>query len=201
MSGDKEMSISLQKGEKVVLTKSADSSLEQVIMGVGWDVAPPRKGLLSFLGVEEQIDLDASCLLFNAQGQLVDTVWFEQLQSQEGSIRHSGDNVTGKGDGDDEQILVDLTRVPLSVSSLVFVVNSFTGQDFSRITNAHCRLIDANTKREMAHYRLDSQGAHTAILMVRLYRKEGAWKLHAIGEPGRGKTFHDLLPTVAKYLI
>ncbi|NGZ05435.1 MAG: TerD family protein [Magnetococcales bacterium] len=195
------MSISLQKGEKVLLVKQSADCLQQVFMGLGWDVAPQKKGLLSFLGVADHIDLDASCLLFNSQQELVDTIWFEQLQSQDGSVRHTGDNVTGEGDGDDELIMVDLARLPQTVTSLVFVVNSFTGQDFSRVANARCRLVDQTHNREIANYQLNSQGAHTAITMVRLYRKGSDWKIHAIGEPGRGKTFHDLLPAIRKHLV
>jgi tellurium resistance protein TerZ len=75
------------------------------------------------------------------QGQMVDIVWFRQLQSKDGSIKHSGDNRTGAGEGDDEQIIVDLSRIPANVKSLVFTVNSFTGQNFSQVENAYCRIV------------------------------------------------------------
>ena len=84
--------------------------------------------------------------MFNAQKQKVDEVWFRQLRSRDGSIIHTGDNRTGAGEGDDEQIIVDLSGVPSEVSTIVFVVNSFTGENFSQIENAFCRLVDKSTR-------------------------------------------------------
>ncbi|MBF0212992.1 MAG: TerD family protein [Magnetococcales bacterium] len=194
------MSISLNKGETIRLSKESDGRLNRVILGLGWDVAAPKKGLMRFLGVQETIDLDASCILFASDGTMQEAVWFEQLQSRDGSIRHTGDNVTGAGEGDDEQILVELNRVPSHITALMFVVNSFGGQTFDRVANAHCRLLDANNNREVARYQLDSQGAHTALIMAQLLRSGAEWKMHAIGEPGRGKTFHDLVPSLIKHI-
>ncbi|MBF0189738.1 MAG: TerD family protein [Magnetococcales bacterium] len=194
------MSISLQKGESIHLAKPGGDTLKRVILGLGWDVAPPKKSLMRFLGADDTIDLDASCILFDQKGKIFDAVWFEQLSSRDGSIQHTGDNVTGAGEGDDEQIVVDLTRVPQSIQTLIFVVNSFSGQDFDRVSNAHCRLIDADNNREVARYRLDSQGPHTALIMAQLHREGAEWKMRAIGAPGRGKTFHDLFPSLVQHL-
>ncbi|MEO5332240.1 MAG: TerD family protein [Magnetococcus sp. YQC-5] len=194
------MSISLQKGQKIRLSKESGAAMDQVILGLGWDVTTKKSGLLSFLGSDGEIDLDASCLLFNDAKQLLDVVWFEQLRSRDGSIQHTGDNVTGAGEGDDERIIVELSRVPTAVTTLVFVVNSFNGQTFDRVQNAFCRLIDASNQREYAIYRLDSQGSHTAMIMAKLYRHSGEWRMHAIGAYGRGKTVQALLPDIEKHI-
>lgn len=193
------MAISLQKGQKISLSKEAGGSLTKVVMGLGWD-AVKKKGFLGFGGGSEDIDLDASCLMFDERGQLTDTVWFRQLKSQDGSIHHTGDNRTGAGDGDDEQIIVDLSRVPPQVKSLVFTVNSFTGQSFSQVANAYCRIVDASNKAEIARYDLSVQGSHTAQIMAKVYRHNGEWKMHAIGENGVGRTFNELMSQITPHL-
>ncbi|CAB1275545.1 TerD family protein [Candidatus Nitrosacidococcus tergens] len=193
------MSIQLTKGQKISLEKEVHHSLSKVIMGLGWD-AIEKKGFLGFGGGKQEIDLDASCILFNTSGSLVDTVWFGQLKSKDGSITHTGDNRTGDGEGDDEQIIVDLSKVPIEVSSLVFVVNSFTGQSFDQIKNAFCRLIDYSNDKEIARYDLSCQGSHNAQIMAKVYRHNNEWKIHAIGENATGKTFHDLLPVILPFL-
>jgi len=189
----------LQKGQKISLDKEAGSALTKIVMGLGWD-AIKKKGLFGFGGGSTEVDLDASCVLFNEQNQPVDTVWFRQLKSKDGSIVHTGDNRTGAGDGDDEQIVVELLRVPASVKSLVFVVNSFTGQNFSQIDNATCRILDGRTQQEVARYNLSCQGSHTAQIMVKLYRHNAEWKMHAIGENCSGRTFQDLMPHMLPHL-
>ncbi|MBF0308667.1 MAG: TerD family protein [Magnetococcales bacterium] len=194
------MAISLQKGQKISLSKEAGTTLTRILMGLGWDCVK-KKGLLgSLFGGGKEVDLDASCLLFNASGQLLDAVWFKQLRSKDGSVMHTGDNTTGAGEGDDESIIVDLTRVPESVTALVFVVNSFTGQGFDTVANSFCRLVDHTNNREVARYQLDSQGPHTAMVLGKLYRHENDWKMHAIGEKAQGKTFLDLLPIISANL-
>jgi tellurium resistance protein TerZ len=193
------MSVSLAKGQKVSLEKSGGGGLTQVTMGLGWDVARP-KGFLKRMAGPRSIDLDASCLLFDTGRTLVDQVWYGQLRSQDGSIRHTGDNLTGAGEGDDESIDVDLPKVPANVQTLVFVVNSFTGQDFSQIENAFCRLVDRSTGEEVARYDLTDQGSHTAQVMAKVFREDGGWAMEAIGHNASGRTFHDLVPVVSPYL-
>jgi tellurium resistance protein TerZ len=164
-------------------------------MGLGWDVAK-KKGFMGFGGGSVDIDLDTSCLMFDEQGQMVDLVWFRQLQSKDGSIKHSGDNRTGAGEGDDEQIVVDLTRIPANVKSLVFTVNSFTGQNFSQVENAYCRIVNAGNNQEVARYNLSCQGNHSAQIMAKVYKHNGEWKMHALGENGNGRTFEELMPQI-----
>lgn len=193
------MSVNLSKGQRISLTKETGVQLNQVIMGLGWDVKK-KTGLFGFGGSAPDIDLDASALMFDEGKQLVDQVWFRQLRSNDGSVKHSGDNRTGAGDGDDEQIVVQLSSVPSQVKSLVFVVNSFTGQNFSQIDNAFCRLVNTANNEEIAKFNLSCQGNHTAQIMVKIYRHENDWKLHAIGESCSGRTFLDMLPVITAQL-
>ena len=191
------MSVNLSKGQKLSLTKSSGGTLTRVRMGLGWDAAK-KKG---FFGKRDQeIDLDASGLLFDGSGQLVDVVWFNQLGSKDGSVVHTGDNRTGEGDGDDESIVVELTQVPANVSTIVFTVNSFTGQDFSQIESAFCRLVDETDGSEIARYELTGSGTHNAQVMAKVSRDGAGWSMTAIGAPTSGRTFDQLLPAVVPYL-
>jgi tellurium resistance protein TerZ len=192
--------VNLTKGQTVSLQKqSGGGSLTQVRMGLGWDAAE-KKGLFGKKRAQS-IDLDASALLFDAQGQLVDQVWFQQLRSKDGSVQHTGDNRTGVGEGDDESIRVDLSRVPAQVTTLVFTVNSFTGQDFSQIENAFCRLVDESSgDQEIARYDLTGSGSHNAQIMAKVARDGSGWSMTAIGVPATGRTFRDLLPAIAGHL-
>ena len=122
------MAVNLQKGQKISLEKEAGGTLSSIVMGLGWDAVKKSGGFFGFGGGSAEIDLDASCLLFDENKQVLDSVWFRQLRSRDGSITHTGDNRTGDGDGDDEQIIVNLNSVPANIKSLVFTVNSFTGQ-------------------------------------------------------------------------
>jgi tellurium resistance protein TerZ len=193
------MAVNLQKGQKISLDKEAGVKLTKIIMGLGWD-AVKSKGFFGIGGSTPDIDLDASCILFDEQGTQIDSVWFRQLKSKDGSVIHTGDNRTGDGDGDDEQIIVDLTRVPERVKSLVFTVNSFTGQNFSKIENATCRIVNAGNNKEVARFNLTTLGAHNAQIMAKIYRHGSEWKMHAIGEIGNGRTFEELMPQITPHL-
>lgn len=188
------MAVNLVKGQKISLEKEAGTKLTKVTMGLGWDVV----GIGG--GSQENIDLDASCVLFSAENKQIDAAWFMQLRSFDGSVVHTGDNLTGDGDGDDEQINVDLMRVPEKIKTLMFVVNSFTGQTFSQVENAFCRIVDQTNGREIARYQLTGQGDHTAQIMAKLYRHNNEWKMQAIGEYAHGQTFNDLLPIMNAFL-
>jgi tellurium resistance protein TerZ len=188
----------LAKGQKVSLSKEGGGTLTKVRMGLGWDAAA-KKGLFGRTRAQT-IDLDASALLFDGKGGLVDQVWFQQLTSKDGSVQHTGDNLTGEGEGDDESIRVDLSKVPAAVQALVFTVNSFTGQDFSQIENAFCRLIDESNDVEIARYELTGSGTHTAQIMAKVARDGAGWSMTAIGVPATGRTFRDLLPAISGHL-
>ncbi|MCD0165087.1 TerD family protein [Deinococcus sp. 12RED42] len=193
------MPISLQKGQQISLAKEAGPSLQTVRMGLGWD-AIKKKGFLGFGGGSVDVDLDANALMFDGSGQLVDAVWFRQLQSKDGSVRHSGDNRTGAGDGDDETITVDLTRLPASVQTVVFSVNNYTGQNFSQVDNAYCRLVNTQGDQEIARFNLSVQGDHTAMILASLKRSGNDWTMTAIGTPSRGRTYNDNLPDIRPHL-
>lgn len=199
------MSISLQKGQRISLSKD-NPTLEKVIFGVGWDVAQSNFGggfLKKVFGggaSVKNIDLDASCVLFDSTGKVVDTVWFQKLRSSDGSVIHTGDNLTGEGDGDDEQIHVELSRIPSTVSAIVFTVNSFSGQKFNCIENAFCRIVDSQTQTEIAKLNLSEKSENTAIIMTQLYRQNGEWKVYAIDQPSSGRTWDKLLPDIQPHL-
>ena len=195
------MSISLKKGGSISLSK--ESGLSKVFMGLGWDAAKPAKpaGFLGRLvgggGQPADIDLDASVIVFDADGRVLDTVWFRQLKSKDGSINHSGDNRTGDGDGDDETISVDLGRLPSAAETLIFTVNSFTGQNFNEVDNAVCRLVDTRGNEELCQF---EKGAHTGVIMASLSRKSGDWKMTAIGEVMNGRTVTDMAAEAVRFL-
>ncbi|AUY49460.1 MULTISPECIES: TerD family protein [Streptomycetaceae] len=193
------MSVNLAKGQQVSLQKGSGESLTIVRMGLGWKAAPKR-GL--FGSRTRQIDLDASALLY-AEQTPSDVVFFQHLESNDGSVRHTGDNLvggTGAG-GDDESILVDLVHVPAHITQVVFTVSSYTGQTFAEVQNAYCRLVDESTGLELARYELAGGGPHTGQIMAKVFREpSGGWGMQAIGAPARGRTFQDLLPAIEPFL-
>ncbi|MFF3262150.1 TerD family protein [Streptomyces sp. NPDC002932] len=193
------MTVNLTKGQQISLTKTGGGELTVVRMGLGWKSAP-RKGFLARLAARE-IDLDASAVLFAGTAPQ-DVVFFQHLTSDDGSVRHNGDNrVGGAGEGgDDESIIVDLQRVPAHVDQIVFTVNSFTGQTFEEVDNAFCRLVDETTGQELARYTLTGGGRHTAQIMAKVQRSGAGWQMTAIGTAAQGRTFQDLMPAVAAHL-
>ncbi|MGL5334633.1 MAG: TerD family protein [Enterovibrio sp.] len=193
-------SISLEKRQSVSLTKQSESPLTQLQFGLGWDPAKKTGFLGKLFGGNDSIDLDASVVLLDAAGKKLDMVWFRQLKSQCGSIKHSGDNMTGEGDGDDESIYIDITRLPAEVEHLAFTVNSFRGQTFNDVENAFCRVVDQNGK-ELAKYTLTEQGKHTGILISALQRKGGEWEFTAHGLPCSGRVIDDMLSEIVSAVV
>lgn len=191
------MTIKLGKGNSIDLTKQAPG-LSRIFMGLGWDVAKSKGmfgGLFGGGGSGDSIDLDASVIGFDNRGNKVDAVWFRQLAGFGGAVKHSGDNRTGDGDGDDETINIDLTRLPANVHALVFTVNSFTGQTFERVENATCRLVDATKNTEIARIELASKGGHTGVVMAVVKRTaNGGWEMKAIGDTTQARTFESMGP-------
>lgn len=181
------MSVSLQKGQKVSLSKD-NAGLSKVVIGLGWDEAPRSKGGF-FAPKPQPIDCDASAFVLK-NGKLVekeDIVYFGNLRHQSGTIQHMGDNLTGAGEGDDEQILVDLAMLPAEYDKIVIVVNIYQAaerkQHFGMIQNAFIRLVDGKTNREMCRYNLtDDYSGMTAMVFGEVYRYKGEWKFNAIGQ-------------------
>lgn len=193
------MSIDLSKGQKIELKKSDGTSLSKVMMGLGWD-AVDNRGFFNIGGSANSIDLDASCVLYDEHKQLIDAVSFRQLRSRDGSIQHSGDNLTGHGDGDDETISVNLSSVPPNVKSIVFTINSFRGQTFDQVKNCFARLVDMDNNKEICIYKLAENGNHTAKIMAKVYRHNGEWKFAAIGAPANGATISEIARDITAHL-
>lgn len=187
------MAVSLTKGSSLSLKKADGSALTVVRLGLGWDETPQKKrGLFGALG--GSIDLDASALMFDAGKNVVDTVSFSKLASSDGSVRHNGDNLTGAGNGDDEQIVVDLSRVPASVASIVFVITSYSSHKFDRLENVFARVVDLSAgEAEIARYNLAERGSNTANVIARVYREGSGWAIQAIGNAANGRTARDVV--------
>jgi tellurium resistance protein TerZ len=196
------MGLSLSKGQSLSLTKADGGRLTKVRMGLGWDSAAPVKRGLFGRGKAAEVDLDASAIFFDAAGKVLDTVWFQQLSSKDGSTTHTGDNLTGAGDGDDETILVDLTKVSASVAQIVFVISSYTQQTFDSVENAFSRIVDDSTSGtpEVARYQLTDAGSHTAMIMSKVSRDGAGWSFKAVGERANGRSVMDLLAPAAQVL-
>lgn len=179
--------LTLQKSQSLTLAKTDGAGLTRVRLGLGWDAA--RTGLRGLFGGGGEIDLDASAILVG-NGRVTDTVFYGQLRSLDGSIRHTGDNLTGDGDGDDEQILVDLTRIPAHVDKVVFTVTSYSGQKFTQVRNAYVRVVDLTAgEREVVRYTLGADGgASTANIIAKITRTGDGWAFTALGTPTTGKT-------------
>lgn len=191
------MSVNLQKGQKVDLTKG-NAGLRRVMVGLGWDEAqqPQSRGLFGGIfggggGKVEDIDCDAIAFLLDSTGKIArrgDVVFFNNLRHDSGCVVHQGDNLTGAGDGDDEQIMVDLSRLPAQYDRIVVLVSIYKATDrnqhFGMIRNAFIRLVDADTNKELCIYNLsENYQGMTAMVFGELYRHNGEWKFNAIGQP------------------
>lgn len=185
------MAVNLQKGQKVNLTKSDGKKLTKLMVGLGWDEAeqPSGGGFLSkIFSSKQDIDCDASVFLCkNGKLQTVDDiVYFGNLQHKSGAVRHMGDNLTGEGEGDDEQIFVDLDKLPGEYDKLVFVVNIYKAVDrkqhFGMIKNAFIRVVDNDTGEELCRYNLsDDYNNMLAMVAGEVYKRGNDWKFNAVG--------------------
>ncbi|MET7770340.1 TerD family protein [Nocardia sp. NPDC005366] len=196
VSLSKDRPVSLQKGQKVTLRKEGGAALTFVKMGLGWDPVQTR-GMFGNRTVD--IDLDASVIMF-ADMNPADYAYYGQLSSKDGSVRHQGDNLTGEGEGDDEVILVDLTRIPAHISTLIFIVTSYKGHTFEQVHNAFCRLVDGANNAELARYTLAGGMRFTAMAMAKVYRVGGDWKLQALGEGFQAKHPGEAIPQLGRFL-
>ena len=181
------MSINLQKGQRISLKKEAPN-LTRVMCGLGWDVAKKDGGFFSSFSPD--FDLDAFVICLNDQQKLnskSDIIYFGNLRHSSGAITHLGDNLTGEGAGDDEQIIVDLPTIPAKISKLLFMVNIYDSkkrkQEFSQVQNAFVRLVDLSNNREIARYQLSGNEYEnkTGLVLGEVYRHNDEWKMAAIG--------------------
>ncbi|MFD9331688.1 TerD family protein [Streptomyces sp. NPDC060065] len=183
--------VSLQKNQTVSLVKGGRPLLSQVKMGLGWEPA--------FRG--KDIDLDASVIAYGPQRNHIDSCYFGKLSIVNGAIKHSGDNLTGEGGGDDEVIVVDLGRLPQEVTGLVFTVNSFSGQKFTEVAKAYCRLLDAASGEELVRFDLTSAEAQTGVIMAKLIKQfSGEWEMTALGDFVKSRTVRGMVKPAAQAL-
>ncbi|WP_307625824.1 TerD family protein [Streptomyces turgidiscabies] len=183
--------VSLQKNQTVSLVKGGRPLLSQVKMGLGWE--PAYRG--------KDIDLDASVIAYGPQRNHIDSCYFGKLSIVNGAIKHSGDNLTGEGGGDDEVIVVDLGRLPQEVTGLVFTVNSFSGQKFTEVAKAYCRLLDAATGEELVRFDLTSAEPQTGVMMAKMIKQfSGEWEMTAIGDFVKSRTVRGMVKPAAQAL-
>ncbi|MFJ3953181.1 TerD family protein [Streptomyces sp. Je 1-4] len=183
--------VSLQKNQTVSLVKGGSPLLSSVRMGLGWEPAFRSKS----------IDLDASVIAYGPDRKKVDNCFFGKLMILGGAIQHSGDNLTGEGAGDDEAITVHLGGLPPEVTGLVFVVNSFSGQKFSDVAKAYCRLLDAQSGEELVRFDLTHSEPRTGVMMAKLIRQfSGEWEMTALGEYVDARTVRGMVKPAGKAL-
>lgn len=187
------MSVNLQKGQRVDLTKG-NAGLTRLMVGLGWDEAKrPKKGGFFgslFSAPPADIDCDASVLMLNENGKLSrkeDLIYFGNLRSRCGSVMHSGDNLTGEGEGDDEKIFVEINKIPPNIHRLVFLVNIYDcirrKQHFGMIRNAFIRVVNASNNQELVKFNLsENYEGKTTLFAGEIYRYDNEWKFAAIGE-------------------
>lgn len=179
------MPINLQKGQKVDLTKG-NPGLKKIIVGLGWDVNQYDSGTA--------FDLDAAAFLLEENGKVkadTDFVFYGNLQHDSESVTHMGDNLTGEGDGDDEQLLIDLSKTPAHIAKIAFTVTIYEAetrrQNFGQVSNAFIRIVDEATNTELIRYDLGEDfSIETAVVVGELYKHGGEWKFNAIGSGFQG---------------
>lgn len=203
------MAINLVKGDKIKLEKDNGTKLTNICVGLNWG-AIQKKG---FLGIKstETVDLDASVAVFADNNNLLETIYFGNLKSRDGSIKHSGDDRTGDEGGkdelDNEVITIDLTKVSSGATKIVVMLNSFKGQDFATIPYATMRVYEGTSKRVdsvFANYNISSDpkfAGFVALVLGKIYKHNGEWKVEAIGEPTRDKNLKDTITTVAQKFL
>lgn len=179
------MPINLSKGQKVDLTKG-NAALKHIMVGLGWDVNAFDSGA--------DFDLDASAFMCGANGKCPtekEFVFYGNLEHPSGAVKHQGDNLTGEGEGDDEQIFVDLKAIPESVDKIAFTVTIYEAQErrqnFGQVSNAYIRIVDEDTNQELIRYDLGEDfSIETAVVFGELYKNGAEWKFNAIGSGYQG---------------
>jgi tellurium resistance protein TerD len=179
------MSISLSKGQKVDLTKG-NPSLKKIMVGLGWDVNEFDSGV--------DYDLDAAAFLLGANGKCPtekEFIFYSNLKHESGAVQHMGDNLTGEGEGDDEQIEIDLSLIPANIERVAFTVTIYDAdkrnQNFGQVSNAYIRIVDEATNNELIRYDLGEDfSIETAVVVGELYKHNGEWKFNAIGSGFQG---------------
>lgn len=204
------MAINLEKGQRINLQKTDGAKLLNICVGINWG-AIEKKGLFGIGSSKEAVDLDGSCALYNEGKQLEEVIYFNNLKSKNGSVKHSGDDLTGDMNGDDgldnEVITVDFSKLNASTSYVAFVLNSFRGQDFAKIPFASIRIYEGTpSKVNEVFAKFDIANGpgfagHVSMVMGVFYKKNGEWKFNAIGEPTKDKKLQETLDTVTRQYL
>ena len=179
------MAITLSKGRKVSLTKG-NPGLKHIVVGLGWDTNKYDGGF--------DFDLDSAAFLLDENGKVnadTDFIFYNNLKHSSGAVEHLGDNLTGEGNGDDEQVKVDLSLVPQNISKIAFTVTIHEAlerrQNFGQVSNSYVRVIDEDTNQELLNYELGEDfSIETAIVVCEIYRHNGEWKFNALGSGFEG---------------
>lgn len=201
------MAINLQKGQRISLEKTNGTKLQQVCVGINWG-AIVKKGLFGIGSSTVAVDLDASCAVYDENKRLLEVVYFGNLGSKDGAVKHSGDDLTGDTGGDDgldnEVITVDFSRLNPAAAYVAFVLNSFKGQDFATIPFASIRIYEGTAKRVnevFAKYDIangEGFAGHVSMVLGVFYKKSGEWKFNAIGEPTKDRKLEQTVQTVTQ---
>ncbi len=178
------MAIKLIKGQGINLRKEAPN-LKRVLIGLGWD--PIKSSGFSFFKSNINMDIDASIICINEEGRYDSIVYYRNLKHRSGAIKHYGDNLTGEGDGDDEQIEIDLDKIPKHIQRLAVIINIYKAynrnQDFGKVRNCFVHATDLDTNKELVSYDItDNYDGKTGIFVADIYRYNGEWKFKAIGQ-------------------
>ncbi|MDE5556437.1 MAG: TerD family protein [Ruminococcus sp.] len=179
------MPINLSKGQKIDLTKT-NPGLKNIMVGLGWDVNVFDSG--------SAFDLDAAAFMAGANGKCpkdTDFIFYGNLKHSSGAVEHMGDNLTGEGEGDDEQIKIDLSKIPQNIEKIAFTVTIYDAdnrrQNFGQVSNAFIRIVNIDTNEELIHYDLGEDfSIETAVVVGELYKHNNEWKFNAIGSGFQG---------------
>jgi tellurium resistance protein TerZ len=202
------MALNLTKGSTLNLVKKDGHRLSLFSVGLNWGAIPKK----SFWGTSyENVDLDGSVALFDAENKCIDIVYYRQLLSLDKAIKHSGDELTGDFSGDDkrdnEVITLNLTKLNPSVAQVVFILNSYRGQDFADIPYAHIRLYEGDARRTVASYAQFNVAAeqkykgHISMILGKLYKQNGDWHFKTIGEPTRDANLNETISTAQRLYL
>ncbi len=194
------MTLNLKKGESISLQKEVPN-LTRIMFGLGWDINQ-SDGLFGIFNPTENFDLDSSVLCLDTNNKIkhnYDLIYYQNLAHPSGGITHLGDNLTGEGEGDDEQIIVDLVNLPASIAKLVFAVTIYKckerEQDFGQVNNAFVRLVNLANHQEIVRYNLSGEEylGDTAMILAEIYRDNSDWKMAAIGKGIKAKSIEELI--------
>lgn len=187
-----------KNGEKSIHDLGGASPI--LVFALGWDSKGKAGFLGKIVGATHQADLDLSCAMYDNNNDRTDCVWYAQLRSKCGSIRHKGDDTVGEEAGDDETVIMDLNQLDDEVQTLFFVVSCFSGESMGKVEKAYWRLFDAQTKREIARFDFNGDANATAKIVMRMQKttKDGLahWNIKALDEAATGKNIQEVFPEI-----